>query len=69
MEDTTFKLTKLVGESAGGIEEAVKVALATSAANVQGQTWCQVTDLRADFDEQGGVDRGQVQAEVASRST
>ena len=65
MEGTTFKLTKLVGESAGGIEEAVKVALGTSAENVHGQTWCQVTDIRANINEQGGVDRWQVQVEVA----
>jgi flavin-binding protein dodecin len=65
MEGTTFKLTKLVGESAQGIEEAVKVALGTSAQNVHGQTWCQVTDIRANINEQGGVDRWQVQVEVA----
>ena len=65
MEGTTFKLTKLVGESAQGIEEAVKVALGTSAQNVHGQTWCQVTDIRANINESGGVDRWQVQVEVA----
>ncbi len=65
MEGTTFKLTKLVGESAEGIEEAVTVALGTSAENVHGQTWCQVTDIRANINEQGGVDRWQVQVEVA----
>ena len=65
MDGTTFKLTKLVGESSQGIEAAVKVALETSAENVHGQTWCQVTDIRANINEQGGVDRWQVQVEVA----
>lgn len=65
MEGTTFKLTKLVGESASGIEDAVKVALETSAANVHGQTWCHVTDIRANINDKGGVDRWQVQVEVA----
>ena len=65
MDGTTFKLTKLVGESSQGIEAAVGVALETSAENVHGQTWCQVTDIRANINEQGGVDRWQVQVEVA----
>lgn len=65
MTDTAFKLTKLVGESAGGIEDAVKVALGTSASRVRGQTWCHVTDIRANINESGGVDRWQVEVEVA----
>jgi dodecin len=65
MAGTTFKLTKLIGESGAGIEDAVKVALASSAKNVRGQTWCHITDLRANINEQGGVDRWQVQVEVA----
>ena len=65
MDGTTFKLTKLIGESANGIEDAVRVALATSATKVHGQTWCQVTDIRANIDEGGTVDRWQVQVEVA----
>ena len=65
MEGTTFKLTKLVGEAAGGIEEAVLVALGTSSERVHGQTWCQVTDIRANINESGTVDRWQVQVEVA----
>jgi flavin-binding protein dodecin len=65
MADAAFKLTKLVGESDQGIEQAVKVALATSAERVHGQTWCHVTDIRANIDESGTVDRWQVEVEVA----
>jgi flavin-binding protein dodecin len=65
MADTAFKLTKLVGESGTGIEDAVKVALGTSASRVHGQTWCHVTDIRANIDESGAVDRWQVEVEVA----
>ena len=65
MAGTTFKMTKLVGESASGIEDAVKTALATSSENVHGQTWCHITDVRANVNEQGGVDRWQVTVEVA----
>ena len=65
MAGTTFKMTKLVGESATGIEDAVRTALGTSAANVHGQTWCHITDLRANINESGGVDRWQVTVEVA----
>lgn len=65
MSGTTFKMTKLVGESPESIEAAVKTALETSAENVHGQTWCHVTDIRANVNEQGGVDRWQVAVEVA----
>jgi flavin-binding protein dodecin len=65
MAGTTFKMTKLVGESDAGIEDAVKTALETSATKVHGQTWCHVTDIRANINEQGGVDRWQVALEVA----
>lgn len=65
MADTTFKMTKLVGESSDGIEAAVRTALATSAENVHGQTWLQVSDIRANVNESGGVDRWQVAVEVA----
>ncbi len=61
----TFKMTTLVGESPNGIEDAVLTALSTSAENVRGQTWCHVTDIRANINESGGVDRWQVQVEVA----
>jgi len=61
----TFKMTTLIGESPTSIEDAVKTALATSAGKVHGQTWCQVSDIRANIDEQGGVERWQVQVEVA----
>lgn len=65
MTGTTYKLTKLIGESPESIEAAASAALATSAKNVHGQTWCQVTDIRANINESGGVDRWQVQVEVA----
>ena len=62
---TTFKLTRLVGESSTGIEDAITTALATSASRVRGQTWCEVSDIRANINEDGSVDRWQVQIEVA----
>lgn len=62
---TTYKLTKLIGESPDGIEAAVRTALATSAERVHGQEWCEVTEIRANVNEQGGVDRWQVEVEVA----
>jgi len=65
MADTTFKMERLVGESAQGIEAAAKTALATSAEKVHGQSWAHVVDIRANIDEQGGVDRWQVTVEVA----
>ena len=65
MAGSTFKMTKLIGESDSGIEDAVKTALATSATKVHGQTWCHVTDIRANINESGGVDRWQVAVEVA----
>ena len=65
MSNTTFRMVKLVGESPDGIEAAVLQALGTSAEKVQGQTWTQVEDIRANINEQGGVDRWQVTVEVA----
>ena len=65
MSNTTFKMEKLVGESADGIEAAVLEALGTSAKSVRNQTWAHVTDLRANVNESGGVDRWQVTVEVA----
>ncbi len=65
MSDTTFKLTKLVGESSDSIESAVRVALATSGRAVQHQTWAHITDIRANLGEGGKVDRWQVTVEVA----
>jgi dodecin len=67
MSASSYKVTKLIGESSGGIEDAVRTALATSASKVHGQEWCQVTDIRANVNEQGGVDRWQVQVDVAFR--
>ena len=65
--NSTYKLVKLVGESPSGIEDAVRAALATSAENVRHQSWCQITDLRANINESGGVDAWQVEVEVAFR--
>lgn len=65
MSDTTFKMTQLVGESADGIEAAVRTALATSASEVRGQTWLHLTDIRANLGENGAVDRWQVTIDVA----
>jgi dodecin len=65
MAGTTFKMTTLVGESGEGIEDAVRTALQTSAQRVRNQTWCHITDLRANINEDGSVDRWQVQVEVA----
>ncbi len=65
MAGNTFKMAKLVGESSDGIEAAVLEALGTSADNVDGQTWAHITDLRANINDQGGVDRWQVTVEVA----
>jgi dodecin len=67
MATNTYKVTKLIGESSDGIEGAVRAALSTSASKVHGQEWCQVTDIRANVNEQGGVDRWQVQVDVAFR--
>ena len=65
MANSTFKMEKLVGESSDGIEAAVREALTTSAEHVRGQSWAHITDLRANIDESGGVDRWQVTVEVA----
>lgn len=65
MSNTTFKMEKLVGESPDGIEAAVLQALGTSAEKVHGQTWAQVSDIRANINDDGGVDRWQVAIEVA----
>ena len=65
MANATFKMEKLVGESPDGIEAAVLEALGTSAEKVHGQSWAQISDLRANINEQGGVDRWQVTVEVA----
>ncbi len=67
MAGTTFKMTRLVGESEKGIEEAVSTALATSANEVHGQTWLTVSDIRANLGEGGSIDRWQVTIDVAFR--
>jgi dodecin len=65
MSGATFKMTTLIGESSDGIEDAVRTALSTSAENVHGQTWCEVSDIRANINESGGVERWQVYVRVA----
>ena len=65
MAEATFKMTELVGESSEGIEAAVLTALATSASKVRGHSWAHITDLRANLDGEGGVDRWQVTVNVA----
>jgi flavin-binding protein dodecin len=65
MADRTYKMTTLVGESEAGIEQAVLAALGTSAEKVHGQTWCEITDLRANINEHGTVDAWQVKVQVA----
>lgn len=65
MSGTTFKMSTLIGEAAESIEAAVEEALKTSAENVRGQQWCQITDIRANVNESGGVDRWQVEIKVA----
>ncbi len=61
----TFKVVRLVGESEGGIEDAVRTALSTSAETVRGQTWIEVADIRANVGESGSIDRWQVTVDVA----
>jgi len=65
MSNTTFKMEKLVGESPDGIEAAALEALGTSAEKVHGQTWMTIDDIRANVNDNGGVDRWQVTIEVA----
>jgi hypothetical protein len=40
--DRTYKMTKLIGESANGIEDAVRAALTTSGEKVHGQSWAEL---------------------------
>lgn len=65
MSNTTFRMVKLVGEAPDSIEAAVLEALSTSASEVHGQSWAQVSDIRANINDAGGVDRWQVSVEVA----
>ena len=67
MSNTTFRMVKLVGEAPESIEAAVLQALGTSAEKVHGQTWAQVSDIRANINDDGGVDRWQATVEVAYR--
>jgi len=63
--DTAFKVVRVVGESAGSIEDAAKVALKTSSERVHGLTWMQIADIRANVDENGDVDRWQVTVDIS----
>ena len=63
----TFKMTTLVGESDQSIEDAVRTALKTSGNAVRGQTWMQVTDIRANLGDHAEIDRWQVSVDVAFR--
>ena len=65
MADTTYKMTKLVGESTESIDAAVRTALATSASKVHGQTWAHITDLRVGLAADGSPETWQVALEVA----
>lgn len=65
MAGTTFKKSTLIGESPDSMEAAVETALKTSADKVRGQQWCEITDIRANVNENGGVDRWQVEISVA----
>lgn len=65
MPDTTYKMTKLVGESSDSIEGAIRTALATSASKVHGQSWAHVTDIRVGLSSDGSVEAWQVALEVA----
>lgn len=65
MSGTTFKMTNLIGESPESIEDAVTTALSKSAEKVHGQQWCEILEIRANVNENGGVDRWQVELKVA----
>lgn len=65
MTDRTYKITKLIGEAEGSIEDAVRRGLATSAGKVRKQSWLQVTDIRGSIGDDGTVGSWQVEFEVA----
>jgi dodecin len=63
--NNTYKMTKLVGESPESIEDAVRTALATSGEKVHGQSWAQISELRASLGPDSSVEAWQVVVEVA----
>lgn len=65
MPTDTYKMTKLVGESAESIEAAAQTALRVSAEKVDHQQWAHLTDIRASLNEDGSVKQWQVTVEVA----
>jgi dodecin len=65
VSERTYKLTNLIGESPESIEAAVQTALTTSAEEVRGQDWIEIKDIRANVNEDGTVDRWQVEMRVA----
>jgi len=60
----TFKMIKLVGESSGGIESAVKKALSKAGETVRGHSWAHIVDLRANLAPDGSVEAWQVTLEA-----
>jgi flavin-binding protein dodecin len=63
--DTAFKVVRVVGESSTSIEEATRVALRTSSDRVRGLTWIEITNIRANVNDQGDVDRWQVTVDIS----
>lgn len=63
--ERTFKMTKLVGESGKGLEEAARAALKTSGAAVRGHEWARIVDVRMNLGKGAKIDRWQVTVEVA----
>lgn len=64
---SAFKMLKVVGESSIGFEDAVKVAL-NSVGQKKGLTWAQISDIRANLNDQGGIDRWQLTVDVAIKT-
>ncbi len=65
--ERSFKMTRLVGESEKGIEDAARVALKTSGNAVRGHEWAQIVDVRMNLGKKAKVERWQVTVEVAFR--
>ncbi len=63
MPDHVYKTLELTGTSAGGIEDAVRGALARASNTVHNIRWFEVTDIRGDVDG-GAVAHWQVTMKV-----
>jgi len=61
----SFKVVRVAGESEGGIEDAVEVALRTSGERVRGHSWAVVDEIRANLASDGSIERWQVLVDVA----